>query len=174
MGIPIIGDVIDAVGDLASEFIEDKDKRNELQVRLEELRDKADERASEEILAQIELNKTEAQSGSVFVAGWRPFVGWVGGVSLAYSAIMYPLLSWLSRVCGYGGELPVLDNTLLITIMTGMLGLGTQRMMEKKWKVSTNDYRSTPDYPVPTPIATPAKPKKKILGITLPEKAPWA
>ena len=93
MGIPIIGDIIGAVKDIVGEVVVDKDKKNELNFKLQELADRADERIHHEVLAQIEVNKVEASSGSLFVAGWRPFVGWIGGVGLAYSAIIQTYLS---------------------------------------------------------------------------------
>lgn len=146
MGIPIIGDIIGAVKDLASEVIVDKDKKKEIELRLKELEAATEERFHQEILAQIEVNKEEAKSGSIFVAGWRPFVGWIGGAGLAYAAILQPLLSWVARVVfGYEGSFPELDNELLWTVLLGMLGLGSMRSFEK-WKgVSTNDYRDLPD-----------------------------
>lgn len=171
LGIPIIGDLIDSVGDLISEAIPDKDKRMEIDLELAKLADEANARAHAENMGQIAVNETEAKHGSIFVAGWRPFAGWVGGFALAYSAIVYPFISWASRVAGYAGDLPVLDNTLVMTIMMGMLGLGAQRSYEKKHGVSTNDYTDVPQ--AEAPVAAPKK-AKKILGIKLPENAPWA
>lgn len=172
-GIPIIGDIIDSIGDIVSEVVVDKDKKAEISLELAKLADAADARISAEVLAQIEVNKVEASSGSLFVAGWRPAVGWMGAAALGYSAILYPLMSWGSRIAGYKGDLPVLDNTLLITIMTGMLGLGVQRTYEKVKNVSTNDFRDNPSAAAPVSPEPPKK-RKKILGIELPEKAPWA
>lgn len=165
LGIPIIGNIIDGVRDLLGEAIVDKDKKLEIELELAKLAAEGDKQLNEVLIAQIDLNKEEAKHGSVFVAGWRPFVGWVGGFSLAYSAILYPFLSWLSRINGYSGDLPVLDNTLLMTIMMGMLGIGAQRSYEKVKGVSTNDFRNTPASPE-------NKPKPKKLGL-LPENAPW-
>ena len=164
LGIPIIGDIIDGVKDLVSEVIVDKDKKREIDLELARLALEGERQLNEQVLAQIDLNKEEAKHGSVFVAGWRPFVGWVGGFALAYSAILYPFLSWGSRVFGYDGDLPVLDNTLLITIMTGLLGLGAQRSFEKVKRVSTNDFTDKPKAP-------PAKVEPK--SGRLPEDAPW-
>lgn len=137
MGIPIIGDVINAVKDIVSEVVVDKDKKNELNVRLQELEDKANQRAHEEALAQIDVNKTEATSGSLFVAGWRPFVGWAGGAGLVYSTIVEPLVSWVARISGYTGEFPVINNELLLYVLGGMLGIGGLRTIEKIKGVST-------------------------------------
>lgn len=144
MGIPIIGDIVDAVKDLASEVIVDKDKRNELNLRLKELEDKAEQRIHEQVLAQSEINKVEASNGSVFVAGWRPFIGWVGGAGLAWSFVVGPLVEWVSRLFGWTGAMPELDMSQLITIVLAMLGVGTMRTVEKIKGVSTNDYTDVP------------------------------
>src|SRR3546814_12159390 len=62
-----------------------------LNVRLQELEDKANERIHEEVMAQSEVNKVEAAHPSIFVAGWRPFIGWGCGCAFIYSAILAPL-----------------------------------------------------------------------------------
>ena len=138
MGIPIIGDVIDAVSDLISEAIPDKDKRNELRFKLKALEDRANERYHEEMLAQAATNTEEAKHGSVFVAGWRPFVGWVSGCGLATQAIVLPLLEILT------GRAYTLDTALLIFTLGGMLGIGGMRTYEKVRGVSTNNYTDRP------------------------------
>ena len=75
-------------------------------------------------LAQIEVNKVEAQHDSMFVAGWRPAVGWVCATSLAYSYILSPILAiWF--------EIPTLELGPLMTLLTGMLGMGGLRTYEK-------------------------------------------
>lgn len=164
MGIPIIGDIIDAVKDLASEVIVDKDKKNELNLELEKLRDIGNERAHEQIIAQIELNKVEASHGSIFVAGWRPFVGWVCGVGLAAQVILFPLLD---RVFSWKMEF---DTELLVLTMSGMLGIGAMRTVEKIKGVSTNDYTDTPKEAKPAKIVF--APKKEVVQ-PIPEEAPW-
>lgn len=81
---------------------------------------------------QVELNKIEAGHRSVFVAGWRPFIGWVCGVSLAYNFILRDLMAWLILNTGATASLPPeLAMEHLLTILLGMLGLGGMRTMEK-------------------------------------------
>lgn len=83
-------------------------------------------------LAQIDVNKEEAKSESLFVAGWRPFVGWVCGCGLAYAAIVLPFLEFVSKVgFGYKGHFPVIDWAILGQILTGMLGLAGLRTYDK-------------------------------------------
>ncbi len=129
MGIPIIGDIIGAVKDLASEVIVDKDKRDEINIRLKELEDRTSERLHEELMAQVEVNKVEAAHPNVFVAGWRPFIGWVGGVGLGWAFVLAPMF----RVS------PMVDSNQLMVLVTAMLGVGAQRSFEKVKGVATGD-----------------------------------
>lgn len=144
MGIPILGDIIDAVSGLAGKAIVDKDKKNEILFKLEELKDKGDERFHQELMAQVEVNKVEAASGSLFVAGWRPFIGWVGGTGLAWSFIVGPAVEYVARFRGFTGTLPEFNFEQLITIVLAMLGIGGMRTFEKYKGVSTNDYTDVP------------------------------
>lgn len=89
-------------------------------------------------LAQIEVNKEEAKSGSLFVAGWRPFVGWICGVAFAYAAIIEPLMRFIAAVAfGYMGVFPVIDTWLTLQVLFGILGLGAMRMQEKRAGVAS-------------------------------------
>lgn len=132
MGIPIIGDIIGAVGKLAGKAIVDKDKRNELNFKLEALKDKADERFHDELIGQIEVNKIEATHSSIFVAGWRPFIGWTGGVGLAYHFVVSPFLDIFIVE-----PMPELDAATLMTLVLAMLGVGAQRSFDKIKGVDT-------------------------------------
>jgi len=79
---------------------------------------------------QIEINKREAASDKLFVAGWRPFIGWVGGLALAWQFLAWPLLAWASRNLGWQSP-PALDATILMQIVLAMLGLAGYRTLEK-------------------------------------------
>ena len=83
-------------------------------------------------LAQIAVNAEEAKSPSLWTSGWRPFVGWVGGVGFAYATILEPVARFVATVgFGYQGEFPELELGLLLTTLGGLLGLGTLRTVEK-------------------------------------------
>jgi hypothetical protein len=190
MAIPFIKDIIDgvfgSVGDIVSEVVVDKDKRNEINANLERLRvetlDKADERAHEEIMGQLEINKTEATHSSIFVAGWRPFVGWVSGIGLGYGVIIEPLASWFARVIiDYQGPFPEIDPTLLIFALGGMLGIGTMRTVEKIKGVSSDTIQDAPSASRNVPIVPITKgqpenilPPLYLNNVELPEDAPWS
>jgi hypothetical protein len=82
--------------------------------------------------AQSDVDKVEAASTSVFIAGWRPYVGWVCGTGLAISCIVAPLFTWLSALAGHPTVFPALNDPLLQSTLAGMLGLGhITRTVEK-------------------------------------------
>jgi len=124
-------ELISPVTDIIGEVVVDKDKAREIQLEIEKLADKADERLHDQIIAQTEINKEEAKSSHLFVAGWRPFVGWTSGVGLGYATIIEPMMRFFASVNGYTGQFPEFDTGLLITILGGMLGLAGMRTFEK-------------------------------------------
>jgi hypothetical protein len=81
--------------------------------------------------AQTLINIEEAKSENIFVSGWRPFVGWIGGCALAYAAIISPFLNWAARLYGYVGGFPELDTTITMQVLFGILGLGAFRSFDK-------------------------------------------
>lgn len=84
-------------------------------------------------LAQIELNKIEAGHRSIFVAGWRPFIGWVCGFALLWHFILFDLLTWITvNFFPHVTALPELTGTeTLVTVLLSLLGLGAMRTVEK-------------------------------------------
>jgi hypothetical protein len=83
-----------------------------------------------QILAQLEINAKEAQHPSLFVAGWRPFFGWAGGAGFVYATIGQPVLAWIAQVKGWPAP-PTINIDLLWVVVTGLLGIGTLRSVEK-------------------------------------------
>lgn len=81
-------------------------------------------------IAQLEVNAKEAAHASIFVAGWRPFVGWVCGSAFLYVSVLHSLLAWYARGKGWPAP-PTLDSDVLMYVLGGMLGLGGFRSMEK-------------------------------------------
>ena len=131
MGTTIIGEIIGAVKDIVGEVVVDKDKKNELNVRLQELADKTDQRFHEELMGQIEVNKVEAAHSSIFVAGWRPAVGWISAVGLGWQFVLSPFTETVSRWFGWDGVMPSVDTESLMMLVLGMLGIGAQRSFDK-------------------------------------------
>ena len=86
--------------------------------------------ALQEMLAQSQVNLEDAKTGSTFRAGWRPFVGWICGVALAYQCLVLPLLAWYSSLKHWPVP-PPLDGETLLSLLGALLGLGTHRTIEK-------------------------------------------
>ena len=82
------------------------------------------------VLAKLEDGAREAGSAPIFVAGWRPFVGWCCGAGFLWAAIGQPLFGWLAAAKGWPLP-PSVNNDLLLTVLGGMLGLGAMRSFEK-------------------------------------------
>lgn len=83
-------------------------------------------------IQQMLINLEEAKSTNWFVSGWRPAVGWIGAFSLAYAAIIEPLVRFIATVLfGYTGEFPILDSTITMQVLFGILGLGAYRTFER-------------------------------------------
>ena len=81
---------------------------------------------------QVQVNLEEAKSANWFVAGWRPFIGWTCGCGLAYVSIIEPLARFAAQVWfHYTGSFPVIDTTITMQVLLGMLGLAAARTMEK-------------------------------------------
>ena len=126
----IITSLIGPVSGILDKVIEDKDQKAKL---AHELATMADNHAQQALLAQLEINKAEAASGSVFKGGWRPFVGWVCGIALLYHFILSPLILFGVTMIGINiPPIPEFDMGSLMTVLMGMLGLGGLRTYEKQ------------------------------------------
>lgn len=119
------GKTIISIGDVADKLFTSKDEK----LTHEEVRMRILNTPS---LAQIEVNKGEVAHRSIFVAGWRPFVGWVCGLALLYNFIIRDILAWSIRLVDKTIEAPPeLAMEHLMTVLLGMLGLGGMRTYEK-------------------------------------------
>ena len=125
----MIESLIAPVTCLLDKFVEDKDQKNKL---AHELATMADRHAQELAKGQLEINKAEASHRSIFVAGWRPFVGWTCGVALCWHFVLAPFVIFASAYAGVAlPDLPTFDMSSLLTVLMGMLGLGGLRSFEK-------------------------------------------
>ena len=103
--------------EIINKFIPDPDQRAKAQAQVMEFFQTVNK-------AQSETNTAEAANASLFVAGWRPFIGWCCGVSFVYGAIFQPVLNiWF--------HLPPVDTNAVYMVLGGMLGLGGMRTYEK-------------------------------------------
>lgn len=82
--------------------------------------------------AQMAINAAEASNKSIFVAGWRPYIGWIGGSVLAFNYVIAPLLSWATALAGKPIPIPTLDFAAMSPIVTTLLGVGAMRSYDKK------------------------------------------
>lgn len=82
------------------------------------------------VLGQLEVNAAEAASPHIFVAGWRPFVGWCCGLGFLWATIAQPMVAWVAVARGWPAP-PAIDTEVLLYVLGGMLGLGTLRSFEK-------------------------------------------
>lgn len=122
--------LIGPITNLLERVIPDKGKREEM---AHEIAVMVESNIHAQSMAQLEVNKVEAAHSSIFVAGWRPFVGWVCGFALAWNFIAYPISQWVAFLYGVKLEgMPELNAVELTTVLFGMLGLGAMRMQEKR------------------------------------------
>ena len=125
----MLQDLISPVSELLGKFIPDATERQKL---AHEIATMAQKNAHENAMAQIEVNKIEAASNSIFKGGWRPFIGWVCGTAFAYHFVLQPLLIFVMTYLGHPvPALPEFDMASLMTVLGGLLGLGGLRTFEK-------------------------------------------
>lgn len=127
--IGLISAILPAVTDIVGRFLpEDKEKRavaeREIEAQLTAHLAKID-------LAQLGINKVEAGHRSIFVAGWRPFIGWTCGVALCYTYVLQPIIIFVMTLTGQIVPLPEMDLAAMMPVLMGMLGLGGLRTFEK-------------------------------------------
>ena len=126
----LISALLPTVTDVVGRFLpEDKEARAKAEREIEKHLAKID-------LAQLDINKQEAAHRSIFVAGWRPFIGWSCGIALAWTYVGVPILQFILAQTGHLIDLPALDMSQMMPVLMGLLGLGGLRTFEKFKKVS--------------------------------------
>ncbi|MDC3296043.1 holin family protein [Candidatus Pelagibacter sp.] len=125
----LIASLIGPVSGILDKVIPDSDMKAKL---AHEIATMSDTHAQQALLSQLEINKAEAASGSLFKGGWRPFIGWTSGVAFAYHFVLQPLLVFVLTASGVDlPDLPEFDMSTLLTVLGGMLGIGGLRSYEK-------------------------------------------
>ncbi|HTQ73573.1 MAG TPA: 3TM-type holin [Burkholderiales bacterium] len=132
------GDVVRAVSSGLDKLLTSDDER--LEKRLEIVKAEREFRlAAMQVLGksdekQADTNIEEIRSGSLFMAGWRPAIGWIGVFALGYQFVLYPFLLWLHLT---ETPPPPLDAGVLFSMVTGMLGIGAMRSFDKMRETDT-------------------------------------
>jgi|TARA_B100000513_G_C11828264_1_gene161589 phenylpyruvate tautomerase PptA (4-oxalocrotonate tautomerase family) len=129
----MLANLIGPATQLLDKFIEDKDQKAAL---AHEISTMAERHAQELAKGQIEVNKMEAASSSMFVAGWRPAVGWICALGFASNFILIPMANFALALATIEVQIPMIDTSQMMPVLMGMLGLGTLRTVEKVRKVS--------------------------------------
>ena len=124
-----LGTLVGTVTGLLDKFIEDKDVKNKL---AHDLSTMAERHAQELAKGQLEVNKTEAAHKSLFVAGWRPAIGWICGLGMASNFLIIPIANFVLALTGSTILVPLLDTGEMMPVLMGMLGLVAMRTYEKK------------------------------------------
>lgn len=128
MSLTGLGEVANFATDLVNKFWPDKTQAEKDQLALQVQQMTI---AANLTQGQIDVNKAEASNQSIFVAGWRPFVGWVCGAAFGWTFVIGPLLSFTLSAFKMSVALPQLDLSQLSPVLMGMLGLGAMRTVEK-------------------------------------------
>jgi roadblock/LC7 domain-containing protein len=126
--IPVVTALLPALGTLIDRLIPDRAAAERAKAEMEQQLVTA---ANAAALAQVEVNKVEAAHSSVFVAGWRPSIGWVCAAGLAWAFVLAPVASWALMVLGIKAELPAIQFDHLFELVLAMLGIGGLRTFEK-------------------------------------------
>ena len=126
----LVNTLVGPVSNILDKFVEDKDQKAKL---AHEIATMSDKHAQEIALAQISVNAAAAASGSLFKGGWRPCVGWVCAIAFFYHFVGQPLIIFIVALAGAEiPPLPEFDMGTLLTVLGGMLGIGSLRTYEKQ------------------------------------------
>lgn len=117
-------DALSAIGNVFDKLFTNDVERAQAQAVLLKLR-------QEPAILQAEINKIEASHRSIFVAGWRPFIGWVCGFGFLWAFIGQPIFEWVVRLNGIDVAAPAILTDNLMELVVALLGLGALRTYEK-------------------------------------------
>jgi hypothetical protein len=123
----LLGPIFEIGKTLLERFIPDPEKKAQAEMELVRM---AADGELKQVIAQLEINAREAAHPSLFVAGGRPLFMWIGGFGFGYATIIQPILTWVARIKGWP-EPPDVNSDLLWVVVTGLLGIGGLRSVEK-------------------------------------------
>lgn len=138
-----LGGIIQAIGQIAGDLVTTDKERLSAELELRRLGVEEDKLEADLVRGQLQVNQAEATSSSLFVAGWRPAIGWIGAAALGYQFLLYPLLVWVWSLLQARGVVPgdlqpppMLDTSALWVVLSGMLGIAGLRSVEKVKRVA--------------------------------------
>jgi len=117
-------DAVSAVGNVFDQLFTSDEEKAQAAAVLDKIRQRPH-------LLQAEINKIEAAHRSIFVAGWRPFIGWVCGIGFLWAFLLHPLFEWLVVLFELDVTPPVIITDNMMELVLALLGLGALRSMEK-------------------------------------------
>jgi hypothetical protein len=123
----LLGPIFEIGKTLLDRFVPDPEKKAAAEMELVKM---AADGELKQVIAQLEINAREATHPSIFVSGGRPLFMWIGGFGFGYATIIQPMLTWVARVKGWP-EPPDVNTDLLWVVVTGLLGIGGLRSVEK-------------------------------------------
>lgn len=127
----MLKDLIAPITGLLDKFIEDKDKKAALAHQIATM---SERHAQELAKGQLEVNKVEAGHSSLFVSGWRPFIGWTCGLGMFGNFITIPFSNFVLALAEVNIIIPLVPLETMMPVLMGMLGLGAMRSFEKTRK----------------------------------------
>ena len=128
MALPILG-LAKVAGEIVDQLWTSDEEKDEARFKREALKAKLESAVLQEVHA---TNRAEATHRSIFVAGWRPYIGWTCGTALAYHFLAHPLIAWAVAIWApHITPPPDIDVAALYPLLMGMLGLGAVRTYEK-------------------------------------------
>ena len=131
-----ISALIGPISSLLDKVIPDKDLREKLS---HEIATMAERHSQEQVMAQIEVNKVEAAHHNMFVAGWRPAIGWICAMGMAGNFLIIPFANMALELTESGVSIPMIALSEMMPVLMGMLGLGAMRTFEKTQGVSRDN-----------------------------------
>ena len=126
--LPILSAILPVAETVIDRLVPDKNAKKKAMIDMEKALVDAHAKG---MLGQLEINKVEAGHRSIWVSGWRPCCGWVAAFALGFHFIITPCVQWGGLLFGFHLPMPEFDMGSLMTILLGMLGLGSMRSFEK-------------------------------------------
>lgn len=131
----MIDKLIEPISTILDKLVQDKDQKARIKYELDTLLQRQNHQIQ---IEQIKANNEGSKHPSIFVAGWRPMVGWVCGIALCVNYLVIPIANGILVVAGQSAVIATIDMAGLMPVLMGMLGLGTLRTVEKINKVERN------------------------------------